>query len=204
MRDADEEVRVRADALAILLPRLLLHPTGSAWWSSTSLKAVRTRCHRFLAYEWRDLYVESEPYAPAPFDPQAAAEREAVLRDRRLLHERADSRTARQLQLDHVIQKVRDGLVSKATQTLLSTGTAPSTQATALGAPLQWYSSAERIPRFNATFKGLLSSWLGEIVAQAAPNGLTVASTMAFDIEVDRGVDVPTMGRTIPDQLVQV
>ena len=29
--DADEEVRLRADALAILLPRLLLYPTGAAW-----------------------------------------------------------------------------------------------------------------------------------------------------------------------------
>eukprot|EP01044_Picomonas_judraskeda_P001591 COSAG03_NODE_98_length_13005_cov_17.216953_5_plen_253_part_00 len=129
--DADEEVRLRADALTILLPRLLLYPTGAAWWSTTTLKEVRTRCQRFLAYDWRALYADSAPYAPAPFDPQAAAASDAVLRERRLQAERAEARTTRQLQLDHVIQQVSDGLVSKAAQSLMSTGTAPSTQATA-------------------------------------------------------------------------
>ena len=48
-----------------------------------------TRCRRFLAYEWRELYEESAPYAPSPFSPTAAAARDAVQRDRRQLYERS-------------------------------------------------------------------------------------------------------------------
>ena len=60
----------------------------------------------------------------------------------------------------------------------------------------------ERIPRFNATFKGLLATWLGELISQAAPLNLTVASTVAFDIGADRGVDVPALGREVTGGLV--
>ena len=61
----------------------------------------------------------------------AAAVRDAVQRDRRLQFERSEARTAHQRQLDYAVQQVSDGLVSRATTTLLSKGMAPPTQATA-------------------------------------------------------------------------
>jgi hypothetical protein len=55
MLDADEEVLMRADALAIIMPRLLLTLTSSNWWSSSVVEAVRKRCQRFVSRDWARL-----------------------------------------------------------------------------------------------------------------------------------------------------
>ena len=122
---------MRADALAILLPRLLLSPTSSVWWSSSSTKEIRERCRHFLAGEWWELFIDSQGYAPADFDPDGCEQREDVLRDRRRRHEQQDERTDRQRTLDYAVQQVSDGQVGKAAATLLSAGKAPASQATA-------------------------------------------------------------------------
>ena len=52
----------------------------------------------------------------------------------------------------------------------------------------------EKIPRGNATFHGLLATWLREdVVPAAAKAQLTVASTVAFDLGTSVGVDVAAL-----------
>ena len=75
MRSDSEVERRRADAAFMLLPRLLLTPGGgSDWWSSRTLRVVRYRCNRFLAFEWEELYLNSRTHAvDRPGEDGAAA-----------------------------------------------------------------------------------------------------------------------------------
>jgi len=46
---------MRADALDMIMPRLLLTLTSSNWWSSSVVEAVRKRCQRFISRDWAGL-----------------------------------------------------------------------------------------------------------------------------------------------------
>ena len=131
MLDADESIRVGGDVLAMLIPRLLLTPLSSSWWSTTALREFRRRCKRFLSGEWEELFEDSKPFAAGKCDATGAAQREEVQHMRRKDAEFEDERTERQRQLDYSVQLVKKGLVGKAAAFLQSEGTAPTNADTA-------------------------------------------------------------------------
>ena len=67
----------------MMLPRLLLTPCNSDWWSSVSAKAVRRRCARFLDGDWLGLYNDSSPYGATDLEAQEAEQRAELQRVRR-------------------------------------------------------------------------------------------------------------------------
>ena len=131
MLDADDEQRLRADALTIMLPRLLLFPFSSDWFSSRTKREVRRRCRKFLAYKWKELFRDGAGYAAGLTDAGDAAQREEVLRARREEADAATERTALERRFDHVVKLVQEGLVSKAANHLTSLGVAPTSDDTA-------------------------------------------------------------------------
>ena len=118
MSACDEQHRLLGDGLLMLLPRLLLTPCTSTWWSSSASKEMRERCRLFQEGKWQQLYDDSSRYAPmAAGDPAAshAAQQQAAsrhLRNADAVREGAPSPHA--AQLDRAVSLVRKGLVGKA------------------------------------------------------------------------------------------
>ena len=87
MSDLDADMRLRGDVLAMLLPRLLLTPFRSDWWSSRSVREFKRRCAHFAEGDWRTLYRDSAAFAANPCDEGEAAAKAEMLRQRRAQEE---------------------------------------------------------------------------------------------------------------------
>ena len=131
--DADENQRLRGDALVLVLTRLVLAPARSGTQSRSNpvRREVGRRCDRFLAGDWRGLWADSAQFAPSVSGAQDAGQRAELRRMRREEEERDSELTEQQRKFDYTLSLVRRGLLSKGLRNLTSQGVEEATEATA-------------------------------------------------------------------------
>jgi hypothetical protein len=67
----------------MILPRLLLTPLASVWWSNKAKGEFRKRCEWFLHGDWRGLYEDSSAFARADSNAEGLAQSTELKRLRR-------------------------------------------------------------------------------------------------------------------------